>query len=204
MRQTKHAWLSKNFLWNTNKNFKIKTSQYLWKHMISNRIKTDAYHLNKHHIQTMQTPFWKFCCLCGVKASKAGKARSSPLELCCPSSELNRRYLPGVTEANTTIWFICFRNRDRISCILHPLQLSVQNGASICSLVWPPLTLARCVSRAGPASEQGQQNEGWVCPARHCPEWRVEQALWMRGVGAEGGEWRTERSRLYNCYSRSD
>lgn len=37
MRQTKHAWLSKNFLWN--RNSKIKISEYLCKHMIAHRTK---------------------------------------------------------------------------------------------------------------------------------------------------------------------
>lgn len=57
-------------------------------------------------------------------------------------------------------------------------------------LVWPPLTLARCVSGAGPASEQGQQNEGWVCPARRRPEW--SELCGCVGWGPEGGEWRTD------------
>lgn len=42
--------------------------------MISNRTKADAYHLNKHRMQTMPTPLWKFCSLCGLRAPKAGKA----------------------------------------------------------------------------------------------------------------------------------
>lgn len=81
--------------------------------------------------------------------------------------------------------------KDHRSCILYPLQLSVQNGVGICcSLVWPPLTLARCVSRVGPASAQGRQNEGWVCPARHRPEW--SELCGCVGWGLEGGEWRTD------------
>ena len=109
MRQTKHAWLSKNFLWN--RNSKIKISEYLCKHMIAHRTK-------QMHVISTSTPDrqWKlpfgreFGSLCGRRALGARKPPSSPLKVSRTSSELKRGSLPGVPAASPIIWCICLSN----------------------------------------------------------------------------------------------
>lgn len=132
----------------------------------------------------MQTPFWKFCSLCGLRAPKAGKAHLSPLKVFCPSSELNWKYLPGFTDTDITLWFMYFRNpgshkpwslpmaalcsewsRHRLACLASPYTCTLRVQC------WPCLwagTAERGVSVPGPA-----------------PPW-VERAMRMRGVGAGG------------------
>lgn len=187
--QTKHAWLSKNFHWNTNKNWKLNTSQYLW-NLMSNKTKqmlivwTSTAH-GHCKLPFGNSLFPKERLLSGLRAPKSGKAHLSPLKVFCLSSELHWKYLPGVTEANATVWFICFRNQGSQKLYSVPIAAfsSEWSWHLLLSCVASSHTCTLCV-QSWPCLCSGTAERGVSVPGS-APPW-VEWAMRMRGVGAGG------------------
>jgi hypothetical protein len=148
--------------------------------MISKRTKRIwIFNFNKYHIQTMQTPYWKFGSLCDLRGPEAGKTHVSPFKIPW-RSELHWKCLPRLSEANATTWLICCRNPGSPSYILPPIAVF----SSEWRLVWP-LPLVCCLPEAGLASQQGQPSEQGVSVQGGCRR-RVDWVCGCVGVGGWG------------------
>lgn len=137
-------------------------------------------------------PFGNSALLVVWGAPKAGKPRVSPVEILCPSSGLNWKYLPGVAEASTTIWSIYFKN-----LVSHKL-CSAPIAAFSSKWSWHlPLSCLASSHTRTPCAQR------WAClwagtaergvsvrPAGRRPEW--SELCGCVGWGLEGGECRTD------------
>lgn len=159
--------------------------------------KTDTYHLNKPHLQ------WKLPCGNSALFVVRGLLKLESLVRLLSSSpvpSLNLIGNPCQDALKQTPQFdvSILASREHRSCILHPLQLSVQNGVGICSLVWPPphTCMPRVRSWPGPWTGDVRAEPG-LSGVSNADAWGGGRG---RGEESGGQIW----SWLCNCYSRSD